>query len=185
MRGRFNEGLAESDRARQLDPLSLIIAADKATIFYYARQYDAAIAQSRAIKEMDPAFPLAHMAMAAYVEKGEFAEALAEIEDSSKESDIWTWSWRAYVYGRSGQPMAASKALDRVRISYAQGKVSVDPMLWACLGTGDHDQTFVWLGKAYLNHSNLLTTLKVNPAFDSLRNDPRFIDLMRRVRLAQ
>jgi TolB-like protein/DNA-binding winged helix-turn-helix (wHTH) protein/Flp pilus assembly protein TadD len=182
--GRFSEAFAESERARQLDPLSLIIAADKGTTLYYSRQYDAAIAQSRSIKEMDPAFPLAHMALAAYVEKGKFAEALAEIEGSSQESDIWTWAWRAYVYGRSNRHSEAQRALERVRTSYERGNVAADPMLWAYLGTGDREQAFIWLGKAYAARSNLLTTLKVNPAFDPLRDDPRFVDLLRRVRLA-
>jgi TolB-like protein/DNA-binding winged helix-turn-helix (wHTH) protein/Tfp pilus assembly protein PilF len=184
LQGRFNEALAESDRARRLDPLSLIIAADKGTIFYYARQYDAAIAQSRAIKEMDPAFPLAHMALAAYVEKGQFAEALAEIKDSSQESDIWTSAWQAYVYGRSGRQVEAQKALEKVRASYDHGKIAADPVLWAYLGTGDREQAFVWLAKAYANRSNLLTTLKVNPAFDPLSSDPRFVNLLRQVHLA-
>lgn len=185
LQGRFGEALAESERARRLDPLSLIIAADKATILYYARQYDAAIAQSRAIKEMDPAFPLAHMALAAYVEKGRFEEALAEIKDSSQESDIWTSAWQAYVYGRSGREPEAQKALEKVRASYEHGKTNADPVLWAYLGTGDREQALVWLEKAYATRSNLLTTLKVNPAFDPLRNDPRFIDLLRQVHLAR
>jgi TolB-like protein/DNA-binding winged helix-turn-helix (wHTH) protein/Tfp pilus assembly protein PilF len=185
LQGRFGEALAESERARRLDPLSLIIAADKATILYYARQYDAAIAQSRAIKEMDPAFPLAHMALAAYVEKGRFEEALAEIKDSSRESDIWTSAWQAYVYGRSGREPEAQKALEKVRASYEHGKTNADPVLWAYLGTGDREQALVWLEKAYATRSNLLTTLKVNPAFDPLRNDPRFIDLLRQVHLAR
>ena len=184
LQGRFGDALAESERARRLDPLSLIIAADKATILYYARQYDAAIAQSRAIKEMDPAFPLAHMALAAYVEKGRFEEALAEIKDSSQESDIWTSAWQAYVYGRSGREPEAQKALEKVRASYEHGKTNADPVLWAYLGTGDREQALVWLEKAYATRSNLLTTLKVNPAFDPLRNDPRFIDLLRQVHLA-
>jgi TolB-like protein/DNA-binding winged helix-turn-helix (wHTH) protein/Tfp pilus assembly protein PilF len=185
LQGRFGEALAESERARRLDTLSLIIAADKATILYYARQYDAAIAQSRAIKEMDPAFPLAHMALAAYVEKGRFEEALAEIKDSSQESDIWTSAWQAYVYGRSGREPEAQKALEKVRASYEHGKTNADPVLWAYLGTGDREQALVWLEKAYATRSNLLTTLKVNPAFDPLRNDPRFIDLLRQVHLAR
>jgi adenylate cyclase len=52
------------------------------------------------------------------------------------------------------------------------------------LGVGDRDQAFVWFEKAYSDHSKVLTGLKVNPAFDALRTDPRFPSLMRRVRLA-
>lgn len=50
---------------------------------------------------------------------------------------------------------------------------------------GEKDQAFAWLEKAYSQHSNALTKLKVEPAYDPLRGDPRFQDLLRRVRLAQ
>ena len=55
--GRFEEALRESERARQLDPLSLIIAADNGATLYYSRQYDQAIAKFRAVRELDPTFP--------------------------------------------------------------------------------------------------------------------------------
>jgi Tfp pilus assembly protein PilF len=66
--GRFDEALRESERARQLDPLSLIIAADNAMIFYYSRQYDRAEKGFNAVLEMEPTFPRAHMVRSVYVE---------------------------------------------------------------------------------------------------------------------
>src|SRR3989475_11270086 len=59
--GRFDEALQESERARRLDPLSLIIASDNGAILYYSRQYDRAIQQFRAVREMDPNFSRAGM----------------------------------------------------------------------------------------------------------------------------
>jgi TolB-like protein/DNA-binding winged helix-turn-helix (wHTH) protein len=183
LQGRFDEALAESERARALDPLSLIIAADKGAILYYARRYDEAIAQFRGVREMEPDFPRAQMMVSALVEKGQFATALAEFEKSDdRRSEAWTWAWRAYVYGRAGQQAQAQQALERVKQSYKRRPINPDPMLWALLGAGDRNETFVWFEKAYADHSNLLTTLKVNPAFDPLRDDPRFANLMRRVR---
>jgi len=185
--GRFAEALAESERARELDPLSLIIAADHGVILFYARQYDASIAQFRAVKEMEPYFPRAVMVVAPYIEKQQFADALAELkrwDDANGESE-WTWAWRAFVYGRSGQSAQARLALTKVKQFYDRGHGSPDPMLWALIGVGDRDEAFVWFEKAYADHSNALTSLKVNPGFDGLRSDPRFQNLMRRVRLAQ
>ena len=49
----------------------------------------------------------------------------------------------------------------------------------------EKDEAFVWLEKAYAQHSNAMTTLKVDPLYDPLRTDPRFQDLLRRVGLAQ
>lgn len=185
LQGRFPEALAESERARELDPLSLIIAADHGVILFYARQYDASIAQFRAVKEMEPAFPRGGMVVAPYIEKKQFADALAELKewDARGESE-WTWAWRAFVYGRSGQRAQARQALAKVQQYYDHGHHSPDPMLWALIGVGDRDQAFAWFEKAYADHSNVLTSLKVNPGFDGLRTDPRFQNLMRRVRLA-
>lgn len=59
--GRFDEALRESEMARRLDPLSLVIATDRAAIFYYARQYDRAIEEFRAVQEMDSKFPRVHV----------------------------------------------------------------------------------------------------------------------------
>jgi len=186
LQGRFTEALAESERARELDPLSLIIAADNGAILFYARQYDASIARFRAVKEMEPAFPRARMVIAPYIEKQQYGDALAELKewaDTSGESE-WTWAWRAFVYGRSGQSAQARQALAKVQQFYDHGLRSPDPMLWALIGVGDRDEVFAWFEKAYADHSNVLTSLKVNPAFDALRSDPRFQNLMRRVRLA-
>jgi len=187
LQGRFPEALAESERARELDPLSLIIGADQGVILFYARQYDASIAQFRAVKEMDPAFPRAGMVIAPYIEKGQFADALAELNewDERNGEEEMTWAWRAFVYGRSGQTAQARQALAKVRQYYDHGHRSPDPVLWALIGMGDRDEAFVWFEKAYADHSNVLTSLKVNPGFDGLRSDSRFQNLRRRVRLAQ
>jgi len=184
--GRFEEAFAENERARQLDPLSLIIAADHAAILFYARQYDRAIVQFRDVLEMEPTFSRAHLIVSAYVEKGQFADALVEIgKFGAPDSGPEKWSFLANVYGRAGQPAEARHALEKLQQVYRHQHVGPDPILWAYIGMGDRDQAFLWFEKAYADHSNVLTSLRVNPALDSLRGDARFEDLMRRVRLAQ
>jgi len=180
--GRFDEAFAESERARQLDPLSLIIATDHAAILFYSRQYDRAIAQCRIVLDMEPNFPRARLVIGAYVEKGQFADALADLE--KWDDGPWAWAWRAHIYGHAGQQPQARRALEKLQQLYRRQPIGPDPILWAYVGMGDKDEAFAWFEKAYAEHSNLLTSLKVNPAFDPLRGDPRFEDLMRRVRLA-
>ena len=82
MQGRFDEAFHELEHARQLDPLSLIIAADKAVILYYSRDYGRSIEQFRAVLEMEPNFPRAYLVIGPYAEKGMFKEALAQM-------DVW------------------------------------------------------------------------------------------------
>jgi len=93
---RFAEALAESKRARQLDPLSLIIVTDDCALRYFSGQYDRAIQQLLAVLEMEPNFSRAHyLLIAAYVEKGQFEHALSHIEDLRRSDDIpWTWGCR-------------------------------------------------------------------------------------------
>ena len=184
--GRFDEALRESDRARQLDPLSLIIASDHGVILYYSRQYDRAIEQFRAVLDMDPGFSRAGMMTQAYVEKGWFKEALAFMESRRRlaSDGAWTWATLAYVYGRSGQPVQARRALMKLQELNRHQQIDPAPFVTAYVAMGDKDQAFAWLEKAYSQHSYALLTLKVDPSYDPLRSDPRFQELMRRVGLA-
>jgi TolB-like protein/DNA-binding winged helix-turn-helix (wHTH) protein len=181
-RGRFKEALEQSERAHQLDPLSLIIAADNGAILYFSRNYNAAIEKWRSIQDMDPGFMRANLIMGAYVEKGMFAEALADNEKQRPTvSDAAYWAWRAYIQGRARHMTEAEQAIhELLRIE----KIApVDPcaIAQAFAGMGDKDQALAWLEKAYGQRSNGLTSLKVNPAYDPLRGDKRFQDLMLRV----
>lgn len=185
--GRFDEALAESERARHLDPLSLIIATDRGAIFYFARQYDRAIEQFHAVLDMDPNFPRAHVVFNAYVEKGRFEDALTHLESWRRVEDgPWVWEIEAIVYGRSGQPMKARQALARLEQWNRHSHMDSAPILAAAyIGVNNKDEALAWLQKAYEEHSNVLIGLKVDPAFDPLRSDPRFQDLLRRVGLSR
>jgi TolB-like protein/DNA-binding winged helix-turn-helix (wHTH) protein len=186
-RGRFEEAFRESERARQLDPLSLIIAADYGAILHFSGQYDRAIAQLRTVREMDPDYPHSGMIMRPYERKEMFAEILAETEKARKTTGDapWICSEEAYVYGRTGQVPQARLAL--ARLEKWNRRRPVDPAAFVSpyVALGDRDQAFLWLDKAYAQHSNAMTWLKVDPVYDPLRNDPRFQDLLRRVGLAQ
>jgi TolB-like protein/DNA-binding winged helix-turn-helix (wHTH) protein/Tfp pilus assembly protein PilF len=188
-RGRFDEALQESERARQLDPLSLIIAADNGAILFFSRQYDRAIEKWRSVLEMDPDFPRANLILIAYVEKGMFAEALAVVEKHRPVTPArapWSyWSSLAYVYGRSGQTAQARHAFNELLRSNQRHPIDPRIIAWNYAGMGDKDQALAWLEKAYALHSNELVSLKVNPAYDLLRSDPRFQNLLLRVGLGQ
>jgi tetratricopeptide (TPR) repeat protein len=128
--GHFDEALAESERARQLDPLSVIIAADNGAILYFSRQYDRAIEQFRAVLEMEPNLQRAHMVLFAYAQKGQTADALAEIQNWRRGDDTpWTWAAEAYVYGHSGQQLQARDALKRLERVNRHRRLDPAPML--------------------------------------------------------
>jgi TolB-like protein/DNA-binding winged helix-turn-helix (wHTH) protein/Tfp pilus assembly protein PilF len=183
--GQFDDALRESERARQLDPLSLIIAADNGAILYYSRQYDRAIAQFTAVRELDPGFPRAGIIFESYVQKGMFAMAEAYLEDQCPGDSPWCISHRAYTYGRAGKQAQAEKGLRKLLASNRREPIDPIVIVLAYIGIGNNDQAIAWLEKAFAQHSNGLTGLKVDPVYDPLRDDPRFQNLLRRVGLIQ
>ena len=182
--GRFDEAFAEMGRARQLDPLSLIVASDNGVILFYSRQYDAAIEQFRSVLSMDPNFRRAHMVVYAYVQKGMFADAIANVEKWRPIDDVgWHWALTAYIYGRSADHAQARRALEQLEQLNTRRQVDPSTLVAAYIGVGNKDEAFAWLQKAYLERSFSLTALKVDPLYDPLRSDPRFQALLRSVGL--
>jgi TolB-like protein/DNA-binding winged helix-turn-helix (wHTH) protein/Tfp pilus assembly protein PilF len=183
--GRFDEALAESERARALDPLSLIIAADNGAILYNARQYDKAIVQFHTVLEMDPQFPRAHMIRFALDQEGRYTEALADLDDSYRTAGAGYYYWmeKAYICGRLGKESEAREAVAQLRKLDAHGNHDPLGFFWGYLGMGDKEKAFEYLQDAYSKRSTIMTSLKVEPAFDPLRGDPRFTEMLHRIHL--
>jgi TolB-like protein/DNA-binding winged helix-turn-helix (wHTH) protein/Tfp pilus assembly protein PilF len=182
--GRFDEALAESARARQLDPLSLIIATDHGAILYFSRQYDRAIEQLDAVLDMEPSFSRAHgLVIYASVEGGKFQDALAEIEKWRRlpgVADPGIWAWQAYIYSRWNRREQAQQLLKKFERD-APWDPSVMRLL-VYLGMDRKEEAIALLQKGYA--PNGVVALKVDPLYDPLRSDPRFQELLRRVGLA-
>jgi len=183
--GRFDDALAESERAQRLDPLSLIIATDRGTILYYARKYDRAIAECRAVLGMDPRFALARaFAFYALVKEGKFPEALEELEGGQTAGESpGGWAERVYLYGQWGRTAQAQHALVKFEQLAPQLRDRTQASIFAYIGAGRKDQAIALLQKAYTEHSNIVTSLKVDPRYDPLRDNPRFQELLRGLRL--
>jgi TolB-like protein/Tfp pilus assembly protein PilF len=183
--GKFDEALQESERARELDPLSLIIATDHGAILYYSRQYERAIEQFQSVREMDPNFPRTGLIVRAYLAEGKFPEAQAEMDRrrNNRSDLVWDWVEEAYVDGRLGKKEDAQRELQKAE--EIQRKSQLDPgvLLVATIALGEKDRALGLLEQAYKEHSNVLTTLKVEPIYDPLRGEARFKELIRMVRL--
>ncbi len=186
--GRFDEALAEMKRAQELDPLSLEKLAGIGEVFYLQRHYDQAIEQYRKTLEMDPNSGFAHWAIGnAYVHKGMFDEAVAEYQkaiplsgDSPDEPAML-----GYAYALSGKSREARQVIDELKKRSQRSYISPTTIAVIYGGLGENDRAFEWLDKAYEGQDSLLILLKVEPMFDSIRNDPRFTELLRRVNLPQ
>lgn len=183
--GRFAEALAESERARQLDPLSLIIATDHGAILYFSRQYDRAIEQFRAVESMDPNFPRWRMIELADVEKGNFRQALSDVEGWHHNDGSTAWEAQAFILARAGKLDQARRAMEKWEVWYRTHSAPLTAnVLMAYVALGRNDDAIALMEKAYAEHSQAIIELKVAPYYDPLRADPRFQDLLRRIGLA-
>jgi TolB-like protein/DNA-binding winged helix-turn-helix (wHTH) protein/Tfp pilus assembly protein PilF len=174
-RGRFDEALEESERARQLDPLSLIISADHGAILYYAHRYDEAIERFRAVRAVDPTLSRAYLLIAVYADAGKVDQALAEeARWRPVVAGPLHWSALAYIYGRAGRMAEARRAIEELLRMGEREELQARVFAWSYAGVRDTAQTLAWLEKASAEHSGEMVTLKVNPAYDFLHGLPRF-----------
>ena len=183
--GRFDDGFKELRLAQQVDPLSAIISADVGKLLFMARQPDQAIEQLQKTLELDPNLPLAHLFLAvAWNKKGLHEQAIAELERiaNGPGSRAIFKATLGFVYGQSGREAEALTILDAL-IGSTSPAHYVSPFHIALIyvGLGKKDQAIEWLEKAETERDPFLIYVKVDPNFDSLRNDPRFSDLLRRI----
>jgi TolB-like protein/DNA-binding winged helix-turn-helix (wHTH) protein/Flp pilus assembly protein TadD len=183
--GRHEQAIAESKRARDLDPLSPIIITWLGWRYQLARQFDQAIVEYRRALELDPNFPPAHMVLGqAYEQKRMLEEATAELEQAvnlSGSGAIYLASL-AHAYGVAGRRGDALQLIRKLEHLAAEQQVSSYDMALAFVGLDDKDQAFSWLERAASDHAGRLMFLNVEPRFDSVRSDPRFGELVRRLK---
>jgi tetratricopeptide (TPR) repeat protein len=183
--GRFDESLKEMKRAQELDPLSDLIDFGVGAIFHWSQKPEHAIEHFQRVLELNPNFRLVYWFLAdAYVEQGDFASAIATIENAPIAlNDPVTLSAAAHAYGKAGERRKALEILSELERQSSQEYESVFHIAQIYLGLGDHEQALAWLEKACDERSVWLIWLGVDPKFDPLRSDPRFKELLRRVGL--
>jgi tetratricopeptide (TPR) repeat protein len=184
--GRLDDAIAETKRAQEADPLSLISNVAAGQAFYFARRYEQAIEQLRKALEMDSTFYLAHWLLAmVYEQVGRYEEAIAEGQKALgvSESAPSALSVLGHAYAASGKRAEAQKVLAELKNPLKQRYVA--PLYIAVIyaGLGDKAPALEWLERAYEDHSDRLAWIKVDPRLDGLRGEPRFQDLLRRMHL--
>jgi len=184
-RGRFDQAIAEVERAQQLDPLSLAINTDLGLVLYLARRYDEAVQQYRAAMDLDPGFPDARVGLLmAYNEIGMFHQPVSEflrspetfsrdiasrLEEAYLQSGV-TGYWRAYL------ELAETPGTDVACSPYVRARLYAE--------IGDEGRALRWLDKAYAERDGGLSLLRVDPGLDDLRAEPRFRAVLERIGLA-
>jgi TolB-like protein/Tfp pilus assembly protein PilF len=182
---RNDEALAESRRALELDPISLITNANAALRLIYSRRPEDAIKQLQKTLEMDPNFvPVYNYLRIAYLEKEMYQEAIdaAQKAVNLSQGDSIYLSYLGSAYAAAGKRDKALEILAELNELSKKRYVSSYTRATIYLSLGDIDQFFEWMERAYLERNWQLTGLHW-PLKDSIRSDPRFKALLKKVGL--
>ncbi len=183
--GRTDEALAWARRARDLDPLGTSGHTIGWTLFN-ARRYDEAIREFRnaLAARPDDVIPLLPLGWALiYNHQPEEAIRVWEQAAAATDSSPAILGNLIWAYARTGRRADALRLLGELKKRQQTGYIPAGAFVSAYLGLGANDEAFAWLERAYQEQSNVLIYIKVFPPYDSLRGDPRFQDLVRRVGL--
>ena len=186
IRGRHDEAIGEAKRAQELDPLSPMISYDLGEKLYYAGRFEEVVAHCLESLELFPNFPWTLNLLGwGYAELSRFDEAAAEFQKAYTMSggNNFFLANLGYCYGLSGQPEKAMAILDDlIELSRKEYVLPLE-IAYVYLGLGQRDETFDYLNESAKEMDYALLFIAVDAGFDSIRQDPRFQDLLGRMNL--
>lgn len=184
--GRFEEAIGQLKRSHELDPLSLNGNTMMGIALGLARRDDEAFPWFRRVLDMDSNFLRAHFGLGlALLHQRKYDEAITELQRAVElsgggASQLGVLGYGYAVANRRGE---ALEIVEKLVVGSREHYVPPTVVAVVFCGLGDKDQAIAWLEKGNEERDPWLTGLKVDPLFDSLRSDPRFLDLLRRVGL--
>lgn len=191
--GKFQRAKAELQEAHNLDPLSPIISANTGLYSYYEHNYDDAISKYKLTLQSDPQFWVArHYLGLAYVQKGMYDEAIAELRSLIKApangpitaevvaSETEASASLGFAYGMAGKRAEAQAIIDQLTALSQRRYVSGVYFAVVYAGLKDNDRAIEYLNKAYESRHPGLVLIRIEPIFDGVRTDARFQDLAKK-----
>ncbi len=186
--GRHTEALAEVKLSRELDPLFPFAGALEGQFLFHAGRTDEALVRLQKTFDLAPTFWMPHLfASSAYIEKGMYAEAIAEARKATDLSPSQTNSIvnESYAQSKLGKHDEAQALLDKLLKRSAERFVPPGHIAQTYNGLGETEKALDWLEQAFEQHDPKMVFLKVDPKWNNLRSEPRFIDLMKRMKFDQ
>jgi TolB-like protein/Flp pilus assembly protein TadD len=181
--GRFSEAMQELDIARELDPLSTGMSFSQLTQLNMRRRDNETIAAARAQIEAEPGFFGGHLILGqALLRKRAYREALAELHEANRlmPNPFFT-AWIAYGYATAGKRDSAEVIRHQLEEQAKRTFVQAYGMAIMYVALGEKDMAFEWLHKGIEQRSEEMEFIKIDPAMDPLRSDPRFAEIVRKV----
>jgi len=181
--GRGDEALAQLRVMRELDPLAPT-GLLSARVYVNSRMPDSAIRDVQETLELNPRSDLALQVLGhAYLQKGMNDEAIDAFRRAAALSGVRDSAHLAYAYAVAGHRVDAKRLIETLVASDGSRYLPPFHIALAFAGLGDKDAAFRWLDRAYSERASFMDGLKVTPAFDVLRSDPRFAALLERMHL--
>jgi len=187
--GRFNEAIAETEKARDLDPFSPAAITSVGRAYYRARDYDRAMAYlTKVLAENPNNMGAFYVRGYVYLQKGMLPEAIETFEKIAATNKWLAAAPLGFAYAKVGRKTDAQRLLTEIEAQSqkkdpTEKRVPAQERAIIYIGLDDKDQAFKWLEQAYQEHFPPLISLTTEPIFDGLRSDPRFADLARRMNL--
>jgi tetratricopeptide (TPR) repeat protein len=182
--GRIQESILESERAKQLEPFSPLYVTNLGKAYYRARDFDKTIEYFRKVLAETPNSTSAMYMMAlTYIQKSQYAEAIEVLEKLSTMKKWYAASLLGYAYAKVGRVDEARRILDEMEEHAKTENLPAQERAIVYIGLGDNDSAFYWLEEAYKERFGSLIALTSDPFFDSIKSDPRFVTLARKINL--
>ena len=186
--GRLNESLREHKRAEELEPLSLIVILNVAERYLALGDLKAALEQCQRAVDLDPNWYFARQLLSLiYLKQGRNAEALAEAEKSVDLSNRQSWPLGVlgYIYAQTGRRSEALTVVKELQEKYSKREASGNDIARVYLGLGEKEQAFAWLEKDFRSRDSTIAFWLYQVPLISLREDPRFKDLVARMGMTE
>ena len=184
--GRHEEAIVQATRSRELDPVSLIINAREGAVLFSARRYDDARERLQKTIELDQSFWVAHFFLGhVFLQQEKYQEALAELSKAKEFSrgNSQAISMIGCAWVGAGDAGKARGVLEELKALSAERYIPSSNIAALFLALGEPDEAIAWLEKAFAERDVRLSFLKIDPKWDPLRTDPRFVAFLKRIGL--
>lgn len=182
--GRSDEAVAAHCHAEYLDPFSVMAIQEVGWHLYYGRRFEEAAEQFRKAVELEPGWDQLYFGLGlTLVQQQRYDEAIAALRTAAQmgPGNAFTEASLAYALGRAGCTRSAKQALEQLIANYAYVPRWFLAMVW--VGLNEKERALEFLEGAFRDHEPCLVSLKVDPIFDSLREESSFAEMVRRVGL--
>jgi len=185
---RAREAVNEIEKARTLDPLSPIIQQSASLVYYYLRDFEKSLAIAQQVVKLDPDYERMYVMLPEiYIQMQNYDAALSVLEErfSRGEEKGWVVALRARIYSRRGDKKKTQEEIQKLEAMSKKSDYLAHHLAIVYVEIGDTEKAIDWLQKDYLLRDDRMVWAKVFPVFDTLRAEPQFQAILRKMNLTE